>query len=1375
MKRRLLATFLSLCLLVGLLPTVALATDEEPGAEPAPVCTCESLCTEGAADKTCPVCAADYTVCSYTAPAEPVEEPTEEPTVELEDAVRAREAAEAVHDEGCPLYVAPEDQSSALIVSLPDPALAAEEENSGELPVLADESLSLTGYCGADTSSPYSTTYQYSDSNGQQQEATYYSNATWKLESIGTLSVTTTNGTADETAYRLTISGTGPMGDFPGSWGQGKPWFDIIAPNLKLAPAGGSRLCIKELVIEDGITKLGAHAFEAYQNITSISMPNSVIEIGENAFNYCNGVTSITFSNNLREIGNVAFSDCDKLTSISLPDSLETIGSSAFSSCDNLSGDLSIPNNVKTIGSGAFTNDTKLNGKLTLGSSVTSIGKSAFGSCKFSGTLTIPDSVTSIGESAFNVCQFTDISLGNRLVEIGKNAFYGSGTYSGHLSIPDSVTTIGESAFSGLGFASIHLGKSVTTIGASAFINCTSVHSLDVTSVGSTVSYDTWAFTSMANPNTIYLNSDEQKNTISNYISKGRSAFAITNGGTFAAGTSFESGKLATPTKEGSIFAGWYTKDGTSGDWGDNVTNTTKGNTYYAKWIELKSDDISMEYGSSQAVPAIEGVNLSSWQSSDSSIVSIENNQLKANKVGTTTLTATASTTAGGTGTLIADVEVTPMRITYGPPDDKSDDGRPYIVYALKEDSTAPTFSELLGFYPVREGDQPGTFEPDTDEDRITLIPSMADTGDVEYCYENDASGNKLWTDTLPTHPTVDAEGNRHSIQVELKLKNPNYLFCTVGTHWEAKDTITLYVTCYEEGMNEVDLYLAGDNTPLETFDDRHEYEYTGEGIVPTERDLTSLYTKGDPITLFTAHFHAVKEGTAFSGTHLTQVENTGLTAKALKAIAPKEPGVYSFVINGYNEGNKTYCYASRRYSIVKGTPKGEPTFEKASSGVALSTVTLSGSMKNAAGAEVEGTFTWDNGDNQTVERGKSYTWTFKPGDTDHYNTVTGTAVVWPASSGGGSGSSNVNGSGDDVSISASDGSVTASQMESAVKKADEGAAITIKSTSSTTVTLPVGGMEKAADNDNDVRLDLRYGEITLSARAIAGMTDGISSNDKIKISITSQTSSKDEPISDLLDKGAAVFDVSVTVNDVEVHSFDGTLTITLTVSNLSKIIDPHILHILTSGTKEYYAPDSINGNTITVKGVRNLSTFAVIPGSEVPQNNPFVDVSTSDYYYDAVLWAVENGVTNGTSATTFSPDMAVSRAQMVTFLWRAHGSPKATGANPFTDVSTSDYYYDAVLWAVANGVTNGTSATTFSPDMAVTRAQAVTFQWRAAGSPVVSGSSFGDVATDAYYVNAVTWAVANGITNGTGGNTFSPDVVVSRAQAVTFLYRELG
>lgn len=215
-----------------------------------------------------------------------------------------------------------------------------------------------------------------------------------------------------------------------------------------------------------------------------------------------------------------------------------------------------------------------------------------------------------------------------------------------------------------------------------------------------------------------------------------------------------------------------------------------------------------------------------------------------------------------------------------------------------------------------------------------------------------------------------------------------------------------------------------------------------------------------------------------------------------------------------------------------------------------------------------------------------------------------------------------------------------------------------------------------------------------------------------------------------------------------------------------------------------YLAALTVNGDKVTVPadGVYTLpypcpchTVLAVFEKGEAPVTNPFTDVNKGTWYYDAVLWAVANGVTNGTSATTFSPNAPVTRAQMVTFLWRAYGSPRATGSNPFADVSADAWYYDAVLWAVANGVTVGTSATTFSPDAPVTRSQAVTFQWRAAGSPVVAGDSFDDVAADAYYAGAVTWAVANGITNGTGGNKFSPEVTVTRAQAVTFLWRELA
>lgn len=171
-----------------------------------------------------------------------------------------------------------------------------------------------------------------------------------------------------------------------------------------------------------------------------------------------------------------------------------------------------------------------------------------------------------------------------------------------------------------------------------------------------------------------------------------------------------------------------------------------------------------------------------------------------------------------------------------------------------------------------------------------------------------------------------------------------------------------------------------------------------------------------------------------------------------------------------------------------------------------------------------------------------------------------------------------------------------------------------------------------------------------------------------------------------------------------------------------------------------------------------------------------FVDVSQSAYYQAAVDWAVANEITAGTSGTEFSPDETCTRAQAVTFLWRANGQPNTTGNNPFADVAAGSYYADTVQWAVANGITSGTSATTFGPDAPVTRAQVVTFLYRNAGSPSTSGNTlFADVPTDAYYRDAVRWAVSDGITTGTSSSTFSPDENCTRAQIVTFLYRASG
>lgn len=168
-----------------------------------------------------------------------------------------------------------------------------------------------------------------------------------------------------------------------------------------------------------------------------------------------------------------------------------------------------------------------------------------------------------------------------------------------------------------------------------------------------------------------------------------------------------------------------------------------------------------------------------------------------------------------------------------------------------------------------------------------------------------------------------------------------------------------------------------------------------------------------------------------------------------------------------------------------------------------------------------------------------------------------------------------------------------------------------------------------------------------------------------------------------------------------------------------------------------------------------------------------FTDVKSSDYFADAVQWAVEQGITNGTGATQFSPNASCTRGQMVTFLWRAAGSPAAAGESPFTDILPSDYFYDAVCWAANEGIAQGTSATTFGPDATVTRGQAVTFLYRYAGAPDMSNNNvFDDVAANTYYTNAVSWAASQGIANGISSTAFGPANDCTRAHTVTFLYR---
>lgn len=386
----------------------------------------------------------------------------------------------------------------------------------------AEESV-LTGYCGADNSCESQTYYCSTPYNGAVQTftGTYYSNAIWTL---------TPNG-AD--TYKLTISGTGQMGDFGTSWSFGKPWNYALADKESIAVTE-SRNKITEIEIAAGITAIGAHAFEGYEKISKIELPDSVTELGEYAFNHCSGVTSVRLSNNLTEIKATALSDLGT-TSITLPDSLLYIRGKAFSLSNGsgLKGDLTIPDNVQSIGEDAFVNNHGLTGNLTIGKSVKEIGRGAFSSCNFTGKLSVPGSVTKIGEKAFMSNKFTSIQIAN------------------------GVTSIGEYAFSG----------------------CTSVHSIDLSSIAQ-ATYGDNAFASMSTK-LIYVDNLTQKSTVESTQGFTSSVFAITNGGTFAENATFEEGKLAIPEKTDYTFKGWYENAAFDGN---AVTTAETGKTYYAKW-----------------------------------------------------------------------------------------------------------------------------------------------------------------------------------------------------------------------------------------------------------------------------------------------------------------------------------------------------------------------------------------------------------------------------------------------------------------------------------------------------------------------------------------------------------------------------------------------------------------------------------------------------------------------------------------------------------------------------------------------------------------------------------------------------------------------
>lgn len=324
-----------------------------------------------------------------------------------------------------------------------------------------------------------------------------------------------------------------------------------------------------------------------------------------------------------------------------------------------------------------------------------------------------------------------------------------------------------------------------------------------------------------------------------------------------------------------------------------------------------------------------------------------------------------------------------------------------------------------------------------------------------------------------------------------------------------------------------------------------------------------------------------------------------------------------------------------------------------------------------------------------------------------------------------------------------------------------------------TDVTLPTDAVKEVAASEAE-SLTVKLPDVTVSFddKALAAVAEQSSGADlSLSVNVGAANNSNLTDAQKNAITGArelSVIEVSLSSNGEKISNFNGG----------SVTIDVPFQWSMKGLLRAYYIDENGNKSAIDVtykNGVATLvlnhfSTYVV----EAVDALSFTDVSVKEYYFDAIAWAVKNAITEGVNDTIFAPGASCTRAQMVTFLWRANGSPEPTVTElPFTDVAVDAYYAKAVLWAVENGITTGTSDTTFDPDGVVTRAEAVTFLWRAAGNPAADGKLFADVESTKYYAEAVRWAVANGVTKGVSDTSFAPGSACTRAQIVTFLYRD--
>ena len=475
-----------------------------------------------------------------------------------------------------------------------------------------------------------------------------------------------------------------------------------------------------------------------------------------------------------------------------------------------------------------------------------------------------------------------------------------------------------------------------------------------------------------------------------------------------------------------------------------------------------------------------------------------------------------------------------------------------------------------------------------------------------------------------------------------------------------------------------------------------------------------------------------------------TYVANSGTGASLDSAGLPKTAGTYTVTAKYEDDANLGTKNAT--LTISKATPTGAPTCTKiTTSGKTLTDAPLAIGTIAPAG----GTLAWDMPASTVVAANTAYNWTYTPADTANYKALTGSLTPYAVSYGGGGGGSSA------ATPSVSD------KAAKELKNAKEGSTVTIDMKGETK--LPASVTKEIAGKDVTVELDMGGGMVW-SFNGLDVPKGGVSLDLGVK------TGTKTIPAKVINALTGEATTIQLQLN----HNGPFGMSLNLSV-DLGKKHDGLYANLYIynpkSGELEFQSAGMISGGKASWV-FDHASDYAIVIDKESHEPMTFTDVPDSAYYAEAVNWAVAKKITGGVGNGLFAPNDPCTRAQIVTFLWRAAGSPVVNYAMNMTDVAEDAYYGEAVRWALSEGITTGTGDGKFSPDATCNRAQSVTFLFRAIGKIVDSKAEFSDVLTDSYYANAVAWAVENGITNGIGDGLFGPDNSCTRAQIVTFLFR---